>query len=59
MKILIETKGGIIINIYSDTPNIQVEIRDWDAVDNIDQFTIPLTMPQLSLELDELEYEIY
>jgi len=50
MKVLIETRGGVIVNIYSDTPDVQVKIKDWDDVNDLDKFTT---------ELDEPEYEIY
>jgi len=32
MRIVIETRGGVVIGIYSDVPNIDMEILDWDDV---------------------------
>ena len=32
MRIVIETRGSVVIGIYSDVPNIDMEILDWDDV---------------------------
>ena len=36
-KIVIEVKGGLIQNIYSDKRDVEVEVIDWDGCDSEDE----------------------
>ena len=36
-KIVIEVKGGLIQNIYSDKRDVEVEVIDWDGCDSEDK----------------------
>ena len=52
MKVLIETRGGIVVAIYSDTLEIKIDIVDWDEANSkeeVDEFTS---------KIDELDYQI-
>lgn len=35
-KIVIEIRGGVLVEVYSDRPNLEITLVDWDNIESND-----------------------
>lgn len=41
-SVVVEVRGGVVVGVYSDAPNLSVRILDWDEIDNGDMSQVPV-----------------